>query len=261
MTNTLPSLPTGTPSLEAEAKAALLRFLRSSGRINRASTVVLELGVAKQLNRADVVTVDKLLHCYEIKTKRDTLARLERQLSAYAAASDRVTVVAATRHINAILSRVPSYVGILELVDFNQRPEVREVRPASTSEAWSANAALDFLPASEIRLRLMNNAVAKRREELVKLAEQVDPAKIREAVIGFLRDRYRTASKRFFSLIGRRAVQAQDLPSLRIWQAKPPVAEALSGGKPIAESDEATYYAIGSSFGPVPEDVRSLLES
>src|SRR5689334_15736416 len=49
--------------------------------------------------RIDIAVVNGSLHGYEIKSDRDTLARLVSQIGAYTAVFDHVTLVVSERHV------------------------------------------------------------------------------------------------------------------------------------------------------------------
>lgn len=75
--------------------------------------------------RVDVAVVNGVLAGYEIKSERDTLRRLDAQVSVYSSFFDTVTVVAAAKHVDAVRANTPPWwavvavrgqVGSLELV-------------------------------------------------------------------------------------------------------------------------------------------------
>jgi hypothetical protein len=74
--------------------------------------IVQELGLCRGTVRADVAVINGMLKGYEIKSDRDTLARLECQAETYNRVFDSVTVVAAARHIENIERIVPDWWGI-----------------------------------------------------------------------------------------------------------------------------------------------------
>lgn len=244
---------------EAEAKACLVQYLRSTQQITFRTAIALELGIAKQANRADVAVITNLLTSFEIKTHSDNLRRLEAQLQSYEAAADLVTVVAATRHINAVLSRVPGYVGVLELLRIGGRAQIRPIREATRSPNWRASAALELLPANEIRKRLFQGEGPKRRSDLIEAVSRVSAEQQHKAVIDFLRERYIPSTRAFLRKVRRRAVYADDLAGLRIWNSliEPSPEIITRNGTP---TDLAYLLHVGKSFGPVPDEVKELLD-
>lgn len=77
--------------------------------------------------KADVVILNGTSTVYEIKSERDALGRLQRQLSEYLKVFDYVQVIAGENHIMALESLIPEQVGIQVLTD---RFTIRDHRPA-----------------------------------------------------------------------------------------------------------------------------------
>lgn len=74
-------------------------------------------------------------HAYEIKTGRDSLARLPRQVETYQRAYPKVTVVTAPDHVSEVAKVVPPQVGISVLDgwttdDWEEHLGVLKIRPA-----------------------------------------------------------------------------------------------------------------------------------
>lgn len=78
--------------------------------------------------KADVVVLNGTSTVYEIKSERDSLARLASQVAAYRRVFMRVNVVTADRHVEEVATSVSSDVGILQLT---RRGRISTVRPAS----------------------------------------------------------------------------------------------------------------------------------
>lgn len=96
---------------DREIRTALLARLRADSSVS-VLTEYTGLGDANP----DVLTVGGALHLYEIKSDRDSLARLTPpggfQIHGYCLSAERVTVVAGPRHVAALLDLVPSWWGI-----------------------------------------------------------------------------------------------------------------------------------------------------
>lgn len=63
--------------------------------------------------RADMVAVNGSMHGYEIKSAKDTLDRLPRQVSAYGAVFDRASIVVSECHLNGARVLIPDWWEIL----------------------------------------------------------------------------------------------------------------------------------------------------
>lgn len=66
---------------------------------------------------ADVLVVDSALHGYEIKSERDSLARLQKQIKNYARVCSRMTLVVARRHLDKAMSMLPEVWGVIAVRD------------------------------------------------------------------------------------------------------------------------------------------------
>jgi len=100
------------------------RLRRQIAWSTTADTVILdELGIARGQARVDLAVVNGHIHGYEIKSDRDTLRRLDRQIELYGKVFDRVTIVVGIGHINDVLNSVPSWWGVLRA-----EPEARGIR-------------------------------------------------------------------------------------------------------------------------------------
>lgn len=80
--------------------------------------------------KADVVILNGTSVVYEIKSERDSLARLERQLAAYLQVFDLVNVLVGANHLEATHAAVPEEVGLLVL---SERFQLSTVRDASSN--------------------------------------------------------------------------------------------------------------------------------
>lgn len=74
--------------------------------------IVEELGLCQGIARVDIAVVNGSIHGYEIKSERDTLARLPGQIDIYNRTLDFVTVVSAPSHVGKIRQIVPRWWGI-----------------------------------------------------------------------------------------------------------------------------------------------------
>ena len=65
--------------------------------------------------RADIAILNGTITVYEIKSERDSLARLERQIRNYRRVFARIVVIAAENHVKEVLQCTPSEVGVMRL--------------------------------------------------------------------------------------------------------------------------------------------------
>ncbi|MBA4762903.1 sce7726 family protein [Sphingomonas sp.] len=249
---------------ELKAKAELLEFLRAVGQLSSKSSVTAELILDNYSARADLAVCDRGdLHVYEIKTERDTLGRLDRQLEIYARHADFVTVVAATRHINAIISRVEQHIGIYEMIGFASSDPIRIVREATQSPTFDANALLSLVPAKDLCSRLEMEG-RLRRSEVIAGAAGLSVETKKRAVLDFFSERYGPNSRALWRAARRRKFRSSDLSILRRWRQGTEADEkvhVLHVPPQVGPRcpDMEVYMHVGKSFGPMPDDLRALL--
>ena len=142
--------------------------------------------------KADVAILNGTATVYEVKSERDSLTRLERQIAAYATVFAKVYVIAAECHISAVTNTVPDFVGILCL---NSRHQISTLRDAADQpERTSPGAIFDSIRTEEARMilssfgvsvpRVPNTALhAVLREAFVRL----DPVQAHEGMVRVLK--------------------------------------------------------------------------
>ncbi|MGC6389030.1 sce7726 family protein [Ewingella sp. S1.OA.A_B6] len=106
-------------------KNAIANKLYLGRHSGREATMLSEFRVGN--NKADCVIVNGHSTCYEIKTKFDSLKRLQDQLTSYMKIFDKVYVVCDAVHINNVLSCIPDGVGVIELT---QRGALKKIKKA-----------------------------------------------------------------------------------------------------------------------------------
>jgi len=96
------------------------RRLRTDKRLHPGepdTRIVEELGLCQGVARVDLAVVNGTIHGYEIKSERDTLARLDGQAKIYNLVLDYVTIVTAPPHTGNIRRVVPEWWGIWAVID------------------------------------------------------------------------------------------------------------------------------------------------
>src|SRR5689334_5301680 len=113
---------------DADIRAALRRHLdfEHSGDGTR---VVEELGVSQGQVRIDLAAINGSLIGYEIKSDRDTLARLDEQQRIYSQVFDQVTIVTHGDHLERVRRQVPRWWGIIEAAERDAIVELIPRRP------------------------------------------------------------------------------------------------------------------------------------
>jgi hypothetical protein len=184
-------------SAEALVRDALRAHLFSLSRVEHALD---ELWVPRSNERADLAVFGRTMDGFEIKTERDTLRRLPRQVVAYGRLFDRCTVVVADKHRDKVRTIVPDWWGITT-VSVNGHVSfatVRKPRP---------NRSLD--PEILVRLLWRNEAMAA----LCALGATPDPKAHRSSLWA---DLMRTASLSQLRRAVRGALMTRDAATAKI---------------------------------------------
>ena len=107
--------------------------------------------------KADLAILNGTATVYEVKSERDSLVRLRKQVTAYATVFAKVYVIASESHVKAVEATVSRDVGILML---NRRYRISTLREATgTPEQTSPAAIFNSLRTQEARLVLALNGV------------------------------------------------------------------------------------------------------
>jgi hypothetical protein len=142
--------------------------------------------------KADVVVLNGTATVYEIKSERDSLARLRNQLENYLKVFAAVNVVASPAHVQQVASVAPSEVGVLVLSRQFTLQTVREAddQPGRTSpptmlETLRASEALAILQLLGVAAPEVPNT--RIRSELRTLFEGLNPELAHNAMVRTLK--------------------------------------------------------------------------
>ena len=143
--------PRGSDAVTPNAKA-IRDALRSAlySRHLTSSLVIEELGICRGQVRVDLVVVDDLLHGYEIKSDRDNLRRLARQVAHYSNVLDRATLVIGERHFTEAIDYLPSWWGITRFSIEGSRTVFQSIRETRPNPSRVPRALVEFLWRDEV---------------------------------------------------------------------------------------------------------------
>ncbi len=172
---------------ETEIRNALINRLSASSSGAKAAFIS-EMFVDKFSRRADLVMANGKLSVFEIKSERDTLERLEGQISSYQNFFEEVTVVCATRHQLNVKALVPKNIGVW-LIDSDGHLSV--LRKAKAEKLPSIENWLSFLPVDELKKLLRDKGMRTtgNRSTLVAAASLLPIKSVRAYVLSFLKRR------------------------------------------------------------------------
>jgi hypothetical protein len=92
--------------------------------------VVEEMGIWAGSVRIDVAVINGEFHGFELKSAKDTLERLPSQAALYSEVFDRVTLVAAEKHVSKARAIIPRWWGISTAKDYHGEVRLRQSRLA-----------------------------------------------------------------------------------------------------------------------------------
>jgi hypothetical protein len=104
---------TTSASSDTEIRSALHTKRLRRIRANPETIVINELGLAHAKSRIDVAVINGCIHGYEIKSAKDTLDRLATQIDIYRQTLQKLTIVAASKHVAGVMNHTPAWCGVI----------------------------------------------------------------------------------------------------------------------------------------------------
>lgn len=132
---------------DPEIRELLLQHLAKK-RGYRHHSIFEEVPVAGGLARADLVVTGEAIECFEIKSERDSLKRLQEQGYYYQKAFEKVTLVLASKHVAAAQLIAPEWWGIIEV---NESGELKRRKAGKKNPSLDGFGMLSLLNSAEVR--------------------------------------------------------------------------------------------------------------
>jgi hypothetical protein len=193
---------------DIEIRKALKENLAAAFLADPHTLILEELGLRHGATRVDMVVVNGCLHGFEVKSDRDSLKRLPRQVKMYSQVLDYATLVVGQRHADKAKPTIPNWWGI-QVADRDQDGEVRlqEVRHPLDNPAPDKLAIAKLLWRDEAIMLLEELGAADgirskpRRVVYARLAEVIPIDALRFRVRHQLRSRtdWRSGERRMLS--------------------------------------------------------------
>lgn len=179
-------------------KEILLKHLLESKK-NISDFAITEFSIANFSRRVDILLAKKdNLYAFEIKSEFDSLGRLEGQVYEYLKHFDKVTVVVATKHINAALAKTPHNVAVWEI----SQSKIKIKRTGKISIIKDKHKYIKMMTLSElIALSKKNNLKPKGKkrieieEGLYKLSIKI----LKKEAINNIKTRYKKRNLNFYT--------------------------------------------------------------
>lgn len=144
----------GVNMRDPDIRKVLLSSLKKEHPRNSGTLLVEEFGLCQGDARVDLAVINGSIHGYEIKSERDSLARLSAQQEIYSKVLDHVTVIAGTRHLSKVEKMVPNWWGIFDASFKNDKVTIEMIRPSSVNNSVDPNALVQLLWREETLLVL-----------------------------------------------------------------------------------------------------------
>lgn len=142
--------------------------------------------------KADLAILNGTATVYEIKSERDSLARLANQVDNYKQVFAKVYVIASEGHISGVLDTVPEDVGVMMLGSRYRITTVREAEdrpdricPATVFESLRSAEAVAILKRLKIAVPDVPNT--QRHASMRAVFAQLDPAAVHRAMVTTLK--------------------------------------------------------------------------
>lgn len=143
-------------------------------------------------SKADLVILNGTATVYEIKSERDSLARLATQVENYKRVFAKVNVIASEMHINGILETVPDDVGVMCLSKRYQITTIREaidcparICPVTVFESLRIAESVEILEAMGVMVPEVPNT--QRHTMLRELFSALEPATLHMEMVRTLK--------------------------------------------------------------------------
>lgn len=166
------------------------RILMGTHSLNTA-TILNEFRVGDSV--ADVVILNGTSTVYEIKSERDTLKRLNSQLTNYSNVFAQTYVIVGHNHVRSVIDNVAPRVGVLSLSQRYQISTVREARcsyssvdPVAILNSVRVTEAKTILKSLGYRLPEVPNT--RMHLALRDIFEELDPVMTHDAMVSVLRE-------------------------------------------------------------------------
>jgi hypothetical protein len=173
---------------DSDVRAALhVRLQAEHGHELARTRFVDELSLCGEV-RVDVAVMNGELAGYELKSERDTLRRLPRQIEIYSRVLDRATLVVAACHVDHAAGSLPDWWGLVVARSERGVLGLERVRAAERNERIDADALVQLLwrdeVLDELTIRGLDHRVrsGNRRRMWARLTESVPLDELRHVV-------------------------------------------------------------------------------
>lgn len=261
--------------LEGCMKAFLLEHLRRKKLLLKTDSIINEFPINRSARRVDIVIAGRETHAFEIKSEADSLYRLQGQVDAYLKYFDKVTVIAAAKHINHIMETTPPNVAVWKVQD----KAINIVRRGKKMPVRDRKNLIQLMRITELSKTLRGqefDVKSATRSELAKYAMKLPVTQLRHAAIDAVKERYAKTTSEFWHTVGRRRITPMHLIALsptskereamlareekqsECWEKWAKKAQSLPDDVYLHHLMKSTRPNL---FGPVPSQIKKLVGS
>ena len=129
---------------DPEIRAAL-RSLLLAQSADEKTVVIEELGICRGRTRIDMAVVNGGIHGYEIKSDRDSLRRLRKQVEIYNKVVAKATLVIGCAHLEESLALVPDWWGVMQAETTSGQVQFETVRTAGANPRIEIRSLVELL--------------------------------------------------------------------------------------------------------------------
>lgn len=180
---------------DKEIRGSLVEMLLS--RSQKPGRIIHELSISNGNAIADVVAVNKQLHCYEIKGDGDKIERLKSQGFFYNQAFPKITLVTTNKHLSRALKNIPSFWGIIIAYKRESSDEIKlkYIRKASENPLLIKSSALQTLWKDEMMALMSQYGLRMKKSEMNKsnisneISSKLNKKELNEHISSLLKNR------------------------------------------------------------------------
>lgn len=157
--------------------------------------VIDEMGLNQGSSIIDIAVINGKMVGYEIKSDRDTLKRLDGQISEYNKVFDFINIVTSKKYAPVIKNHVPDWWGIIEVQEKNHAIKIFQRRKAKLNKNVSAYSLLQLLWKEELSDMIdryaVNKALKNKSKKIIwtYLSDLLDINLIKNDVRNYLKSR------------------------------------------------------------------------
>ena len=115
---------------DPDIRGALRKRLQRAQSVEEETVLIEELGICQGSTRIDLAVVNGVIHGYEIKSDRDSLRRLRKQVEIYNRVVDKATLVVGNAHLEESLELIPGWWGVWQAESKSGQIRFETVREA-----------------------------------------------------------------------------------------------------------------------------------